>query len=152
MFLFRTQCKKCQFSSNFFGLSDTSGWSLIFWENQLAECYRASLDLAAGNGCENIAFCCISTGIIMFPQEKASHIAVATDSDFRYNMMITGSKVPHWPLVLNMQYCCCSYQISESNYRRNTILDDEKKRFMQLTRCGNLAPDFKYPQTAVIFT
>ena len=22
---------------------------------------------------------------------------------------------------------------------------------MQLTRCGNLAPDFKYPQTAVIF-
>jgi O-acetyl-ADP-ribose deacetylase (regulator of RNase III) len=47
-------------------------------KDQLAECYRASLDLAAENGCENIAFCCISTGVFMFPQEKAARIAVAT--------------------------------------------------------------------------
>jgi len=47
-------------------------------EDQLAECYRASLELAAKNGCENIAFCCISTGVFMFPQDKAAQIAVKT--------------------------------------------------------------------------
>ncbi len=43
---------------------------------QLAECYRASLDLAAENGCQNIAFCCLSTGVFMFPAEQAAEIAV----------------------------------------------------------------------------
>lgn len=47
-------------------------------QDQLAECYRASLDLAAENGCENIAFCCISTGVFMFPQDKAAEIALKT--------------------------------------------------------------------------
>ena len=47
-------------------------------KDQLAECYRASLDLAVENGCENIAFCCISTGVFMFPPQKAAEIAVAT--------------------------------------------------------------------------
>lgn len=47
-------------------------------KDQLAQCYRASLDLAAENGCENIAFCCISTGVFMFPQDKAAETAVAT--------------------------------------------------------------------------
>ena len=46
-------------------------------KDQLAECYRASLDLAAENGCEDIAFCCISTGVFMFPADKAAEIAVA---------------------------------------------------------------------------
>ena len=45
---------------------------------QLAACYRASLDLAAQNGCKNIAFCCISTGVFLFPQDKAAEIAVKT--------------------------------------------------------------------------
>ncbi|MGI6053025.1 MAG: protein-ADP-ribose hydrolase [Bilifractor sp.] len=44
----------------------------------LAECYRASLDLAAENGCGNIAFCCISTGVFMFPADRAAEIAVKT--------------------------------------------------------------------------
>lgn len=47
-------------------------------KDQLAECYRASLDLAADNGCKNIAFCCISTGVFMFPPKKAAEIAVGT--------------------------------------------------------------------------
>lgn len=45
---------------------------------QLAACYRNCLDLAAEYGCENIAFCCISTGVFMFPQDKAAEIAVKT--------------------------------------------------------------------------
>ena len=48
------------------------------YKQQLAECYRRSLDLAVENGCENIAFCCISTGVFMFPPHKAAQIAVAT--------------------------------------------------------------------------
>ena len=47
-------------------------------KKQLAECYRASLDLAAEHGCSSIAFCCISTGVFMFPQDKAAEIAVRT--------------------------------------------------------------------------
>ncbi|MGN1024442.1 MAG: macro domain-containing protein, partial [Lachnospiraceae bacterium] len=47
-------------------------------KEQLAACYRNCLDLAAEHGCENIAFCCISTGVFMFPQDKAAQIAVAT--------------------------------------------------------------------------
>ena len=45
---------------------------------QLAECYRASLKMAADNDCESIAFCCISTGVFMFPQDRACEIAVET--------------------------------------------------------------------------
>lgn len=47
-------------------------------KKQLAECYRACLQLASDNGCASIAFCCISTGVFMFPQDKAADIAVKT--------------------------------------------------------------------------
>ncbi|MQN01090.1 MAG: protein-ADP-ribose hydrolase [Lachnospiraceae bacterium] len=47
-------------------------------KDQLAQCYLACLDLAASNECDNIAFCCISTGVFMFPPQKAAEIAVAT--------------------------------------------------------------------------
>lgn len=52
------------------------------YKNQLAECYRASLEMADEHGCESIAFCCISTGIFMFPQDKAAEIAVKTVRDW----------------------------------------------------------------------
>lgn len=45
---------------------------------ELAKCYSACLDLAAQNNCTSIAFCCISTGVFMFPQDKAAEIAVKT--------------------------------------------------------------------------
>ena len=44
----------------------------------LRSCYRSCLDLAAENGLENIAFCCISTGVFRFPAEEAAQIAVKT--------------------------------------------------------------------------
>lgn len=49
---------------------------------QLADCYRSCLKLAADTGLKGIAFCCISTGEFHFPQRKAAEIAVQTVSDF----------------------------------------------------------------------
>ena len=48
----------------------------------LRSCYRSCLDLAAENGLENIAFCCISTGVFCFPAEEAAQIAVKTVRDW----------------------------------------------------------------------
>lgn len=44
----------------------------------LAACYNSCLDLAARNNIRSIAFCCISTGVFMFPQDQAAKIAVET--------------------------------------------------------------------------
>ncbi|MDO4329846.1 MAG: protein-ADP-ribose hydrolase [Lachnospiraceae bacterium] len=48
----------------------------------LESCYRSCLELAAANGAQSIAFCCISTGVFRFPQDKAAKIAVETVSRF----------------------------------------------------------------------
>ena len=47
-------------------------------ERLLASCYRACLELAERNGVESIAFCCISTGVFRFPNQRAAEIAVKT--------------------------------------------------------------------------
>ncbi len=47
-------------------------------ERQLADCYRNTLDLCAGHGLKSVAFCCISTGVFMFPNQRAAEIAVST--------------------------------------------------------------------------
>lgn len=46
--------------------------------DQLASCYISCLDLAAENGITSVAFCCISTGVFHFPNDKACHVAVST--------------------------------------------------------------------------
>lgn len=48
----------------------------------LASCYRSCLELAAENGLESIAFCCISTGVFHFPSQDAAEIAVKTVTSF----------------------------------------------------------------------
>lgn len=45
---------------------------------QLASCYRSALHIASGHQLESVAFCCISTGVFHFPQDKAAEIAVST--------------------------------------------------------------------------
>lgn len=45
-------------------------------EALLASCYRSCLELAAENGLESVAFCCISTGVFHFPKDLAASIAV----------------------------------------------------------------------------
>ena len=40
------------------------------------------MDLANYNKLESLAFCCISTGVFNFPQERAAKIAVETVEDY----------------------------------------------------------------------
>lgn len=49
-------------------------------EQDLADCYRNTLDLCAENGLRSVAFCCISTGVFRFPNRRAAEIAVKTVS------------------------------------------------------------------------
>lgn len=59
-------------------------------ERLLASCYESCLSLAEENGVESIAFCCISTGVFRFPNDRAAEIAVATVRDYKQR---TGSRI-----------------------------------------------------------
>ena len=52
-------------------------------EQQLASCYRSCLRLADEYSLTSIAFCCISTGVFMFPNRRAAEIAVQTVRDYK---------------------------------------------------------------------
>ena len=49
----------------------------------LESSYRSCLEIAVQNNVKSIAFCCISTGVFGFPQDKAAEIAVSTVRKFR---------------------------------------------------------------------
>ena len=51
-------------------------------EQDLADCYTNTLDLCAENGLKTVAFCCISTGVFHFPNDRAAEIAVRTVRDW----------------------------------------------------------------------
>ena len=50
--------------------------------DELASCYRSCLKLAKENGLKSVAFCCISTGELRFPNAAAAQIAVDTVREF----------------------------------------------------------------------
>lgn len=56
----------------------------------LKSCYRSCLTLADDHQISSIAFCCISTGVFMFPNKKAAEIAVKTVQKYKKK---TGSKI-----------------------------------------------------------
>lgn len=72
-------------------------------EQQLANCYRNSLQLAAENHCRTVAFPNISTGVYRFPKDKAARIALDT-----VGMFLSGSE------ALEKVYFVC---FDEDNYR-----------------------------------
>lgn len=47
-------------------------------EELLCSCYRSCMQLAAAHDLKSIAFCCISTGVFHFPNERAGELAVQT--------------------------------------------------------------------------
>ena len=59
-------------------------------EQDLADCYRNTLDLCLENGLKSVAFCCISTGVFRFPNECATQIAVDTVTEWltRHEMRV----------------------------------------------------------------
>ncbi len=69
-------------------------WSVTSEDEELlASCYRECLKLAADNGVESVAFCCLSTGVFCFPQQRAAEIATETvkqylDQDSRIKKVV----------------------------------------------------------------
>lgn len=55
-------------------------------EELLCLCYKSCLNLALENNIKSIAFCCISTGEFMFPNDLASSIALSSVNDFIHNL------------------------------------------------------------------
>ena len=51
-------------------------------KQDLADCYRNTLDLCEESGIRSVAFCCISTGVFRFPNRQAAKIAVQTVTDW----------------------------------------------------------------------
>ncbi len=58
--------------------------------NLLESCYTSCLRLADEYQLDSIAFCCISTGVFMFPNEEAAKIAVGTVHKY---LEETGSRI-----------------------------------------------------------
>jgi len=52
-------------------------------EEKLESCYRTTLELCLANEIKSIAFPCISTGVYLFPKERAAEIAVQTCREFQ---------------------------------------------------------------------
>lgn len=48
----------------------------------LQNCYKNILDMCLKNNLKSVAFCCISTGVFSFPNEKAAEIAVKTTTNW----------------------------------------------------------------------
>ena len=59
-------------------------------EELLRSCYETCLKIADENNVESIAFCCISTGVFMFPNRRAAEIAVQTVKKYKQS---TGSQI-----------------------------------------------------------
>jgi len=62
-------------------------------EKDLADCYRNTLDMCAGNGLKSVAFCCISTGVFRFPNKRAAEIAVSTVTEWLHSNPGKGERV-----------------------------------------------------------
>lgn len=58
-------------------------------ENLLASCYNSCLETAKKYRLKSIAFCCISTGVFHFPNQRAAEIAVDTVKKFLQKNTLT---------------------------------------------------------------
>ena len=86
---------------------------------KLAACYRNSLALAVENGCQSIAFPCISTGIYGYPKEEAAKIAVSEVENFLTQRCreaevaegdddVREGRAPARPPQIEVIFCCFS--------------------------------------------
>jgi O-acetyl-ADP-ribose deacetylase (regulator of RNase III) len=54
-------------------------------EIDLENCYKNVLEMCVENNLSSVAFCCISTGVFRFPNERAAEIAVKTVTNWLRN-------------------------------------------------------------------
>lgn len=52
-------------------------------EQALQHCYTSCLELAEENDIDSVAFCCISTGVFGFPNQRAAELAVRAVREYR---------------------------------------------------------------------
>ena len=69
-------------------------------EELLASCYRSCLEVAELHKLQSIAFCCISTGVFHFPNQRAAEIAVETVKKYP----LTSLKTIVFNVFLNKDY------------------------------------------------
>jgi len=81
-------------------------------DDQLASCYRRSLELAVANNCSSVAFPAISTGVYGFPPGRAAPIAVA-------EVARTLALQPSLHLVI---FCCFSEESAALHRKAMTAL------------------------------
>ena len=62
-------------------------------EQLLASCYKSCLEIADVNRVDSIAFCCISTGVFMFPNKRAAEIAVKSNASIALENLSGGGRV-----------------------------------------------------------
>lgn len=90
----------------------------VYWDGesreaeQLASCYRSSLDVALENGCRTIAFPCISTGVFGYPFREAAEIAIKEVKKFLENF-------PEMDVIF-----CCFFPEDKEIYEE--LLNNEK--------------------------
>ena len=73
---------------------------------ELSSCYKTSLDLVKENNLKSIAFCCISTGIYGYPNDKAAKVAFETVLDWLQSN----------PDVVDQVVFCCFLEIDLQLY------------------------------------
>lgn len=84
----------------------------------LASCYRSCLEIADAYHLKSIAFCCISTGVFMFPQDKAAKTAVHIVREYLDTRSDTGIE----KVIFNV-FKDTDYEIYDSILNRKIRID-----------------------------
>ncbi|MBU5478992.1 protein-ADP-ribose hydrolase [Eubacterium sp. MSJ-13] len=101
-------------------------------KKQLESCYRSCLEIADKNNVGSIAFCCISTGVFMFPNDKAAEIAVKTVKSYKQE---TGSRIK---VIFNV------FKDEDEEIYMKLLKMPKRKITFESFLCGMPAKDYVY--------
>lgn len=101
-------------------------------KKQLESCYRSCLEIADKNNVDSIAFCCISTGVFMFPNDKAAEIAVKTVKSYKEE---TGSRIK---VIFNV------FKDEDEEIYMKLLKKSKRKITFESFLCGMPAKDYVY--------
>ena len=101
-------------------------------KKQLESCYRSCLEIADKNNVDSIAFCCISTGVFMFPNDKAAEIAIKTVKSYKEE---TGSRIK---VIFNV------FKDEDEEIYMKLLKKSKRKITFESFLCGMPAKDYVY--------